>query len=312
MATQFITTDRLTMVAPLGLRFHDTSNGALVGDGLNVWAYPLGRSTAKQPAIGNRKGVYVLHHGYGLREREHGDGSRSYWEHPDPPNKDFVVEVTDEQRRFQAFQFIANLPAEGIYEWDATLESPLSARSTIPLFSSPTRTVSSGMAAIRADLWDTSIDGPASWTMMEAFTGGRFLGRGVADEAGRIALIFPYPTPLSFAPASPPGSPLGSPPVATSPPLTEQVWSLELRAFYTPNRPVSSPLDSSVAGNALPDLRFTLTQPAATMWADAEQTEILQETNLRFGRELILKSRPAQASPLSQTRDSVLFITPAV
>ena len=312
MATQFITSDRLTMVAPLGLRFHDATTGNLVGDGLSVWAYPVGKPSAKRPAIGNRKGVYVLHHGYGLREREQGDGSRVYWDNPVPPNKDFVVEVTDEQYRFLPFQFIANIPVEGIYEWDVVLESPLSARSTIPLFSAPTRTVASGMAAIRADLWDTSIDGPAAWAMLEVFTGGKFLGRGVADEAGRIALIFPYPTPLSFAPASPPGSPPGSPPVATSPPLTEQIWSLELRAFYTPERPVLSPPDFSETGQSLPDLRFTLTQPAATMWADAEQTEILQETNLRFGRELILKSRPAPASPLSQTRDSVLFITPAV
>src|SRR5215213_7602441 len=306
MASPFITLDRLTMVAPLGLRFHDTSTGVLVGDGLSVWAYPVGRPTAKRSAIGNRKGVYVLHHGYGLREREYGDGSRSYWDNPVPPNKDFVIEVTDVERRFQPFQFTASLPVEGIFKWDVALDSPLSARTTVPLFSAPARNVASGMAAIRADLWDTSIDAPAAWAVIEAFTAGKFLGRGIADDAGRIAVIFSYPTPVSFAPASPLGSPLGSPPIATSPPLTEQVWPLELRAFYTPDRPVVSPL---------PDLRFTLAQPAATLWADAEQTEILTETNLRFGRELILKSRPSPSSPpspLSPTRDSVLFITPAV
>jgi hypothetical protein len=315
MATPFIITDRLTMVAPLGLRFHDTANGAIVGDGLSVWAYPLGRPSAKRPAIANRRGVYVLHHGYGLREREQGDGSRSYWDHPDPPNKDFVIEVTDEQRRFQPFQFTASLPVEGIFKWDGSLESPLSTRTTVPLFSATTRSVVSGMAVIRAELWDTSLDAPAAWAVIEAFTAGTFIGRGMADDAGRIAVIFPYPTPLSFASASPPGSPLGSPPVATSAPLTEQVWPLELRAFYTPERPVMSPPDFiEEAGPALPDLRFTLSQPAATLWADAEQTEIL-ETNLRFGRELILKSRPSPSSPpspLTQTRDSVLFITPAV
>jgi len=312
MASPFITLDRLTMVAPLGLRFHDTTTGAVVGDGLSVWAYPVGRPTAKRPAIANRRGVYVLHHGYGLRERENGDGSRAYWDHPDPPNKDFVIEVTDEQQRFLPFQFTASLPVEGIFKWDVSLDSPLTARTTIPLFSATARTVVSGMAVIRADLWDTSTDAPAASAVIEAFTAGKFLGRGVADEAGRIAVIFPYPTPLSFAPASPLGSPLGSPPVATSPPLTEQEWPLELRAFYTPVRPVTSPPDLIEA--TLPDLRFTLSQPAATLWADAELTEIL-ETNLRFGRELILKSRPSPSSPpspLTETRDSVLFITPAV
>jgi hypothetical protein len=309
MAAPFIITDRLTMVAPLGLRFHDATTGVPVGDGLIVWAYPLGRPSAKRQAIGNRKGVYVLHHGYGLLAREHGDGSRLYWDHPDPPNKDFAIEVSDGQRRFGPFKFTASLPAEGFFKWDGALESPLSARTTVPLFSSPTRSVPSGMAVVRADLWDTSIDAPAAWAVMEAFTAGNFIGRGMADEAGRMALIFPYPTPLSFAPASPPGSP----PIATSPPLTEQVWPLELRALYTPLRPFSSPPDFiEEAGPALPDLRFTLSQPAATIWADVEQTETLQQTNLRFGRELILKSRPSPSSPLSQTRDSVLFITPAV
>ena len=310
MAEQFITLDRLTMVAPLGLRFHDANSGSLVGDGLIIWAYPAGKSSAKRPAVVNRRGVFVLHHGYGLRDREFGDGSRSYWDEG-PPNKDFVVEVTDGYRRFQPFQFTASLPAEGIYRWDVSAGSPLTERSTVPLFSSPVRHVPSGMAVLRTELWDTSIDGPAAWAVIEAFTAGNFLGSGIADEAGRLALIFPYPAPLSFAPASPPGSPPGSPPVASSPPLTEQVWPLEIRAFYTPVRPVSSPPDP-LATQPLPDLRFTLSQPPATLWADAAQTEILQETNLRFGRELILKSRPSPSSPLMQQRDSVLFITPAV
>src|SRR5215217_3419800 len=163
MASPFITLDRLTMVAPLGLRFHDATTGALIGDGLSVWAYPVGRPSAKRPAIANRKGVYVLHHGHGLRERENGDGSRFYWDHPDPPNKDFVIEVTDLQRRFQPFQFTASLPAEGIFKWE---DSPLSERTTVPLFPAPTQSVASGMAVIRADLWDTSLDAPAAWAVM--------------------------------------------------------------------------------------------------------------------------------------------------
>ena len=311
MLTVPVSPDVVTLVAPLGLRFHDATTGALVGDGLSVWAYPLGRPSAKRNAVANRKGIYVLHHGYGLLEQEHGDGTASFWNNV--VTKDFVIEVSDELGRFQSFQFVVGLPVKGIFKWDGSLDSPLSERTTVPLFSSATRSVPSGMAVIRADLWDTSIDGPAAWAVLEVFSGGKLIGRGMADEAGRLALLFPYPAPLSFTPASPPGSPPGSPPVATSPPLTEQVWPLELRALYTPERPLLSPPDFiEDAGPTLPDLRFTLSQPAATMWADAEQTEILQETNLRFGRELILKSTTSSSSPLSQTRESVLFITPAV
>lgn len=312
MVTSLIITDRLTMVAPLGLRFHDTTDGSVVGDGLTIWAYPLGRPTLRRPAVANRRGVYVLHHSFGLTEREHGDGTRSYWDHPNQPSKEFVIEVTDDRLRFQPFLFTASIPYEGIFKWDTSLESPISGRTTIPLYSSPARSVVSGMAVVRADLWDVTIDGPAAWAVLEVFTAGKLIGRGVADEEGRIAVIFPFPTPLSFSSASPPGSPPGSPPVATSPPLTSQEWPLELRALYTPVRPVASPIDFTFPGPTLPDLRFTLSQPAATMWADAQQTEILEEANLRFGRELILKSRPSPSSPLSQTRDSVVFITPAV
>ena len=147
MTTEIITLDRLTMVAPLGLRFHDESSGSLVGDGLAVWAYPVGRPTARRRAIANRKGIYVLHHGYGLREREQGDGSRAFWDNPDPPNKNFVIEVSDEQRRFLPFQFTASLPVEGIFRWDG---SPLSERSTLPLFSAPVRTVPSPKRSVRS------------------------------------------------------------------------------------------------------------------------------------------------------------------
>jgi SAM-dependent methyltransferase len=260
-------------------------------------------------AAGNRRATEA---GLANLRFQHGDGSRFYWDNPVPPNKDFVIEVTDLLRRFQPFQFTASIPAEGIFKW---LDSPLSTQTTVPLFPAPTLSVASGMAVIRADLWDTSLDAPAAWAVIEAFTAGKFLGRGIADDAGRIAVIFAFPSPLSFGPGSPPGSPLGSPPIATSPPLTEQVWPLELRAFYTPDRPLVSPPDFiEELGPPLPDLRFTLSQPAATLWADADLTEIL-ETNLRFGRELILKSRPSPSSPpspLSQPRDSVLFISPAV
>lgn len=312
MAIPFITLDRLTMVAPLGLRFHDTMSGKVVGDGLSVWAYPAGKPTAKQRAHGNRKGVYVLHHGSGLREREHGDGTQFYWDNPVPPNKDFVVEVSDEQRRFQSFQFTASLPHRGVFQWNGFDDSPPSARSSVPLFSSPVRTAPGGMAVIRAELWDTAIDGPASWAVLEAYDAGRRIAQGIADEAGRVALIFSYPAPITFASSSPPGSPVGSPPFASGPPLTEQVWPLGLRALYTPVRPVSSPPDSIETDQGFPDLHFTLSQPEATLWADAALSEVLLETNLRFGRELILKSRPIPGSPISSTRDSVLFITPAV
>jgi len=315
MTLQFIQLDRLTMVAPLGLRFHDTMSGNLVGAGLSVWAYPVSRPAARLPASTNRTGVYVLHHAAGMRDLENQDGSQEFWDQP-LPKTSFVIEVSDDQRRFQPFQFTESLPVKGIYKWNGSVvASPPSPMSSIPLYSSPVRTAPAGMAVIRADLWDptSGVDGaPAAWAAMEVYDDAKLVARGIADELGRIALIFPYPSPKSFALGSPPGSPLSSPPVATGPPLTEQVWPLQVKALYKPLPPLSSPPDTAPTNQALPDLRFMLSQPEANVWADAARTDNLLEVALQYGRELVLKSRPSPTSPPGKSGESVLFITPAV
>jgi hypothetical protein len=313
MIPQIRKLERLTPVAPLGLRFCDFTSGALVGDGLDVQAYPCGNPTTKTSASANRKGIYVLHHAPGLLDLEHEAGDQNFWNKP-PPTRDFVIEVNDIERRFQSFQFVTSLPAKGIFKWIGVPDSPPAACEDIPLYSSPVRSVPAGMAVLRADLWDESRHAAASWAVLEGSLNGRIIARGIADEHGRIALIFPYPAPKAFAISSPPGSllgsPLGSPPVASGLPLTEQVWSIQLRALYTPNRPIASPPNLFNTKSELPELRFTLSQPEATIWADADRTEPLLEASLHYGQELVLKSE-APPSPPSQLRQSVLFITPA-
>jgi hypothetical protein len=89
-----------------------------------------------------------------------------------------------------------------------------------------------------------------------------------------------------------------------------------LQAMYAPPRFASSPLESEESESLLPDLRETLMQPQAVMWADRAQTEPLTETLLNYGRETILRSLDQnnafqQSPPSSSTRGSVLFITPA-
>jgi hypothetical protein len=302
--------DRVTLVSPLGLRFFDFALGTLVGGGLDIQVYPSGHPSKKVQAIANRSGVYVPHHLTGLRDLEHGEGDQTFWSNI--PSRDFVIEVKDNEQRFQPFQFVAGLPAKGLYEWvDAVLSSPLTPVTSIPLYSSPMRAVPAGMAVVRADLWDASNDIAASWAVIEASLNDRIIARGIADEDGRIALIFPYPAPRSFSMSSPPGSPVGSPPMANTPALTEQVWSIRLRAFYTTVRPIASPPNAFETKPRLPELRFTLSQPEAAIWADAALTEPFIEASLQYGHEVVLQSRAATSPPL-QTRQSVLFITPAV
>lgn len=303
--------ERFSLVGLLGIRFRDTLTGAFIGDGLRVIAYPQGQPHRGTRAVANRSGVYVLHSAHGLRRYAHGEGPEEFSE-GSPPQKFFTVEVIDEEKRFQPFQFTALVsPEGGLFKWPAALDaSPSLLPESVPLYSSATRTVPGGMTAIRADLWDKVSEQPASWAVLEARLDNQLMARGVADADGKIALIFPYPAPQS--------NPFLSPPVLGGAALTEQVWDMELTARYAPRNVVTSPPQSPPGDDAaLPDLQTTLTQPLATLWADAGGVEELIEISLRYGEELILRSRAAgtvspPSPPSPPARSSALLVSPAV
>ncbi|MDX6269639.1 MAG: hypothetical protein QOD28_862 [Acidobacteriota bacterium] len=298
--------ERMTLVAPLGLRFHDAATGERVGDGLSVTVYRANNSAQRVRAYANRSGTYVLHHAPGLREFEHGAGDDEFWNNLPPPQT-FVVEVIDEERRFQPFSFEAELPApRGLFNWLSPAEpsSPASAQQSIPLYSAPARGIQSGMAVIRADLWNAQANAPAAWAIVEARLDGQLHARGLSDRRGSIALIFPYPKPTD----SPLASPVASPPVNKNVPLLEQTWELTLTAGYAPTDDAAAAKPAS-----LPDLRAALDQlnaPPAKLWTDFGGAIELMSVTLRYGQELILKSQDSiTVSPPAP--QSVLFITPA-
>jgi len=307
--TPFKPLERLTLIAPLGLRFSDEVTRSFIGDGLNVSLYEPNKPTIKVQALANRSGVYVVHKVPGMVDFDHGPGDDHFWSNP-LLKRSFVVAVTDTERRFQPFQFAADLPARGIFNWTSPLGNSLPAGvPSIPLYSSPVRNVPPGMAVLRAELLDGAHQLPAAWAVLEAYINNRLVARGVADDKGRIALIFPQPAPRSFTISSPPGSPISSPPAASGLPLTKQVWPITLRARYDQIAPLPLLAGVFAAEPQLPDLGVTFSQPEATLWADTECTEPLGEVALSYGRELILKSRPTSSSP--PARQSALLIKPA-
>lgn len=296
MTDAFQLLERQTRVAPLGLRFHDAATGASVAGGLEVTVYSAANPTRRVRAFPNRTGTFVLQHAPGLRrEIEHGEGDTDYWVSL-PPRKTFVVEVLDAERRFQPFTFEVKLPARGIYAWELTappLSPPSLEDQSVPLYSAPTRALASGMAVIRMELWDALADAPAAWAFVEAsMSAPPLVVRGFADEKGRLALIFPYPEPPPLTQGSPPQSP----PQGVGQSFTQQSWTIHLAARYV-----------SRTAQALPDLRDTLTQASADLWADSERTQPLTEIALRYGRELVVASYDAtNGKALSK-----LLITPA-
>ncbi|MBI3328079.1 MAG: hypothetical protein HYZ81_15430 [Nitrospinae bacterium] len=291
--------ERLTLVAPLGLRFWDEVSGRAIGDGLLVTTYAETRPSRRVPALSNRSGIYVLHRIPGVQEFANGTGDQAFWaDHP--PRWARIVEVVDSARRFQPFQLRLLLPVRGVYDQPPDpAGSPPATAPGIPLYSAPNRTVPAAMAVLRADLWDPRggpdhTGSPAAWVVLTAHVPGRPGVRGIADAQGRVALIFAYPEPVTNVLASPPiASPLSPPAGGTS--LREQAWVLTLEAAYAPWDPVP----------AVPNLDDLLAQPPAQLWDDFERTELTQAT-LRFGHELIVHSRDARGAPRSE-----LFITPA-
>ena len=289
MVASFTRIEKFSVVAPLGLRFWDEVTGKVIGDGLNVEAYPASQPHRRVTAFVNHSSVYILRNLPGLKSLEKGLQEQEFLE-GSLPKRPFVIEVEDLEGRFQPFQFTVQAPVRGIYVGkDLLAESPPHDPLGIALFSTAARSVPAAMAVVRADLLDTQSRAPAAWAMLEARLDGALLARGLADEQGRVSLIFPYPDLQSSVLISPPDAALVSPPFA-GPSLKEQRWLIELKAFYQPQTEV--PIK--------PDLHSVLTQPPATLWKQ-ENAAQLEVATLTFGRELILKSETISVSALLVT-----------
>lgn len=168
---------------------------------------------------------------------------------------------------------------------------------SVPLFASPTRAPQSGMAVVRATLWNPLTNGPASFAVFEARVPGGQTVRAVADRVGRVALHFPYPEPIVLT--DPQAKPI---------PLTSQEWALDVRAYYKPPSPLPR----------VPDLATTLAQSRAKLWSDEARTlQLTRVPNqngqgpLRYGQPLVLRTQRINSNaPLEPTPLAVLFVTP--
>jgi len=95
----------------------------------------------------------------------------------------------------------------------------------VPLFSAPTRPVPEPLAAVRAQLREFGTGREVAWSCLGVLIDGIPRGLGLADEHGRVAVLFPYPEPPRITLASPPEA------------RNDFTWPLELVAFWTPASP---------------------------------------------------------------------------
>lgn len=294
--------EKISLVAPLGLCFHDAATGERVVDGLSVSVYPAAQTIWKKrtAARPNPSGVYVLHKADGLGEFTRGAGDAEFWA-KNPPQKSFIAEVFDNENRFQPFQFSLKLPVKGIFRWENIPSvSPNKSAPSIPLYSAPTRKVLGGMSVIRAELRENN-EKAASFAVLEAHRNSNLIARGIADRNGQIVLMFPALSPSSDA---------------TRNSLADQEPKLDLTLKYEPEVfQTSPPLSTQTSEEVLPDLRLVLAQANGTLWANAGKTEIFTTAVLKIGKELILRSRampiPSPEPPAETDFSSYLFVSPA-
>jgi hypothetical protein len=286
--------ERLSHVTPFGLGLWDTAAGRLLSEGLGVTLHALrgtgvGGSVA---AVANRLGIFVARGLPGLREWESGSGDAEFWASLPPPLP-FLVEVRDRWRRFVPFALHLELPAPrgpvlppcvaDLWLPDPASSSPPRAPAYVPLFSTSSRPVPVGVAAVRAALVDGGTGAPAEHAVLEVRESGRLLGRGVADERGEVAALFAYPEFPDDSPASPPDG-------AASPPAgIGHAWALEISVRYRRDLPTYSP---DPVGTTLADLCELMQQPRATILSISPPAETL-EAVLRYGEELVVGERGA-------------------
>lgn len=245
---QTLESQKHTVVA--GLQFRDTATGAVIGEGLTVTAFPLDLPRLRARSVMTRSRIHA------------------FFNIPEAQSKtDFTAEIVDRQRRFIPFSIDFQLPIDGILQFKCSSAASIPLSPDIPLLSSPTRIVPPTMAVVRADLWDTTNDSPAAWAVLEAAyadnEGNNKIVYGVADENGRVAVIFPYP---ESRPATP-GTPVT--------PLNDQQWQVQLQVRY----------QAIAVSQTLPNLCKIFDQSYCTFGNSASETI---EVTLKFGEELIV------------------------
>jgi hypothetical protein len=292
--TVFRSLEQLRFVTSMGVRFLDPATGTFVTEGLTVTGYPVGRPFRATAAGQNSTGVYVFPKFPGLRQSEIGAGDDAFRASV-PVTANFTIQVVDCRGRFVPFRFNVTLPMRGLVEVGGVPGSPgLSSpppdcQASVPLFSAVSRSVPGGTGVVRAELHDLSSAGPAAWAVVAVQVGGQPAVWGVADQMGRALVLFDYPEPTQFSPASPPApQPL---------PLTQQSWPVSVEVYYSPGE-LSSPPSSQPA---IPDLQALFQQAQAVAWGSVSPLIPLGNGSVTYGQDCLIATE----------NGNVLFVSPA-
>lgn len=267
--------EKIKVFTLLGIRFWDQAQNTMVSDYLEVSARP---QKAKFPiirAFRTFSGVYAFQELSGMKDMEY--LTKNPFMNPKDIRR-FIIEIEDKMQRFLPVIFSVDLPLPytGIF---LVGDEYIPYDDGIPgfyLFSAPTRSASSGLAAVRGQLIERAANRPAAHAVLEIKVNNR-KWYGITDKQGCFAVLFPYPVFITTFSASLPDEqqPL---------PLNEQIWDLTTRVRYYPEA-LEYPGDEEK-----PELRSIFGQHPGVIWSTTELYSSEMSSDLIFGQELILRT----------------------
>jgi len=245
--------EEINTFTPLGIRLWDPVFDRKIDDAISITATPVINPRKKIKATRTISGIYSFPHLPGMRDIEY-----EYDDHEitdSPVNRyEFVIEVTDERKRFidVAFSVELPLPYSGVF----LTNIPGSPTGNIPkglhLYSSNTRKLPANMAAFRGELLQHDSRQPAAHALLRLQQESGESWYGIADKNGFYAIVFPYPELIKDLDSSPAGAMSGS--------LYDQSWELTLSVFYSPST------WQNLQGADTPNYLSILSQQAAGIW----------------------------------------------
>jgi hypothetical protein len=244
-----------------GLACADDARGRRVTEGLRVQVAALA-GTAQRPAleaVAGPAGVHALHRA------------------PAPGAGAAIVRITDRQGRYLPTRLRCTLPLPA-----AGLNTAACIGGDVPLFLHPAQPAPTGLATVRAAIWNTRTGAPAAFALLQLFDAdtGRPLGRGLADERGQV-----------LAPVSP-AEPVDTDGAASPPlpqPAAQRRWRLRVEIRHDPGLPRHADPGFGPAAAPWPDLCELLAQPLQPAFAGLGSPPLpLTLATLRQGEPLIL------------------------
>jgi hypothetical protein len=261
-------------VALLGLRFLDYATGQPVIGGLMATAVPADQATVAVRAVMGPSGIASFHDVPGMSDVEFLAANADASIVPSPPHtRAFHVLIEDDDERFLPAVFTVDLPLPS-----AGGEPPL---LDVPLFASPTRPITPGLAAIRADLQDALTGAPVPNALVRVDVGG-VAGMGLADGRGRALVLVATPIADRLR--------LGSPPGTGQSGLGAQTWSVTVTVFaFAAITPAGRQLPPPWGG--LPSLKTLLSdQPQVPIEIVPGTSAPSWTGTLTNGEELVLRT----------------------